>query len=171
MARNHGALIKWLAYSGGVLLLSFLEQCVLNRLPIYGCTPVLAILAVVTVACFEGCKSGSILGLCVGVLCALVYYRAGQLMIPVCTLAGLFAGATTDRQMGRTLPGVLLCDLGGLLLLEGVNVCVYAFFWRQELHGLLRIAVPEGLYSFLFALPVYALFCALYHRFRTDGNL
>lgn len=171
MARNHGSLIKWLTYSGGVLLLFFLERCVLNRLPIYGCTPVLAILAVVTVACFEGCMSGSILGLCVGTLCALVYYRAGQLMVPVCTVCGLLAGATTDRQMGKTLPGVLLCDLGALLCMEGLHVWIRVVFWRQELDGLLRIAVPEGLYSFLFALPIYALFRLIYRRFRTDGNL
>lgn len=171
MARNHGSLMKWLCYSGGFLLLFFLESCVLNRFPIAGCIPVLAPLAVVTVACFEGCLSGSIMGLCVGVLCALVYYRGGPIMVPVCTLAGLLAGATTNQQMGKTLPGVLLCNLGGILLLEGAQIWLRCFFRISDLRTLLRIAVPEGLYSLVFALPTYLLFWLIYRRFRTDSNL
>lgn len=171
MLRNHGSLIKWLTYSGGFLLLFFLERCVLNRFPIYGCTPVLSILAVVTVACFEGCLSGSIFGLCIGVLCALVYYRGGALAVPVFTLAGLLAGSTTNKQMGKTIPGVLLCNLGGILLLEGARVWIRWFFRLDALATLLRIAVPEGLYSLLFVLPVYGLFWLIYRKFRTDSNL
>lgn len=171
MLRNHGSLIKWLLYSAVFFLFFFLECCIFNRYPIHGAVPVLAPLTVITVACFEGSLSGSLMGLAVGTLCSLVYYRGGALMIPVCTVLGMLAGITTTRQMGKTLPGTLLCDVEGIFLLEFFQVSLQHVFLQTELDPLLQIAVPEGLYSLLFALPVYWLYRLIYHRFRTDFSL
>lgn len=171
MLRNHGSLIKWLLYTAVFFFLFFLESCVFNRFPICGGIPLLAPLAVITVACFEGSLSGSIMGLAVGVLCSLVYYRGGVLMIPCCTILGVLAGATTTKQIGKTLTGVLLCNVAGMFLLEFVKVWLQHIFQLIELSTLLRIAVPEGLYSLLFALPAYALFWLVYRKFRTDSEL
>lgn len=171
MLRSHGSLIKWLLYTAAFFFFFFLERCVLNRFPICGCIPLLTPLCVIAAACFEGSLSGSIMGLAAGVLCALVYYRGGVLMVPCCTLLGLLAGTTTTKQVGKTITGVLLCCAAGMALLEGFRVWLQHVFQLIDLDTLLRIAVPEGLYSLPFALPVYGLFSLIYRKFRTDSEL
>ncbi len=171
MKRNLGSQIKWGLYAAAFLLVFFVKICVLNRIPIAHAVPELAPLAVIAVGCLEGGRSGAIYGLCVGFFCNAVYYRSGAIMIPVCTVLGICAGFTAGRQIGRTPFGMVICSLFGVALLESARVSYYYFFGGNPLGTLCSIAIPEGIYSLVFALPVYALFWAVYRRYRTDMEL
>lgn len=171
MGRNYGSQIKWGMYALAYLILYFLKSCIFNRLPLMGAIPELAPLAVAAVGCFEGSFGGAAYGLAVGFFCSAVYYRAGSMMIPVCTLTGLLSGLTTRRQIGGNVLGVTLCGVLSLLLLEGTRVFYYHFFGNNSLETLRTIAVPEGVYSLLFLLPVYLLYAVIYSRYRTDTEL
>lgn len=171
MARNHGSQIKWGAYVLGYLLLHMLKFGILNRLPVKGVVPELVTIAVAAVGCFEGPVSGALYGLGVGLFCSAVYYRGGSMMIAICTLVGWLSGLTTDRQVGKNFLGVTLCGTLSILILELVRVFYYLVFGKNQLDTLLSIAVPEGLYSLCFVIPMYFLFALIYLNFRTDMEL
>lgn len=171
MKRNFGSQIKWSFYAAAFLLVFFLKSCVFNRFPIHHAIPELAPLAVIAVGCLEGSLSGSIFGLAVGLFCNAVYYRSGGIMIPMCTLLGILSGLTTGRQIGRTPLGMVLCSVVGIALLELSRVGYYHFFGKNAVDTLLAIAIPEGLYSLVFALPIYGLFWLVYRKYRTDLEL
>lgn len=171
MTRNHGSQIKWLAYSLAYVLMHLLKFGFLNRMPMNGAVPELATIAVAAVGCFEGPVSGSLYGLGVGLFCSAVYYRVGSMMIAICTLVGWLSGLTTDRQVGKNFLGVSLCGSLSILLLESVRVFYYYFFGRNSLEVLLDIAVPEGIYSLIFVIPMYFMFAVIFLRFRTDMEL
>lgn len=171
MKRNLGSQIKWGLYAAGFLLVFFFESCVFNRFPISHAVPELAPLAVIAVGCFEGSLSGAVYGLCVGFFCNAVYYRSGAIMIPMCTVLGMCSGFTTGRQIGRTPLGMAVCSILGMALLELGRVGYYHFFGGNPLDTLWSIAIPEALYSLVFALPVYALFWVIYQHYRTDSEL
>lgn len=145
MARNHGSQIKWTAYALAYLAMHLLKFGFLNRLPVRGAVPELATIAVAAVGCFEGPFSGALYGLSVGLFCSAVYYRAGSMMIAICTLVGWLSGLTTDRQVGKNFLGVVLCGSLSILLLETVRVFYYHFLGKNSLDTLLAIAIPEGL--------------------------
>ncbi len=169
MLRSRGSLMKWTLYALAFFLLFFLECCVCNRYPISGGVPLLAPLAVITVACLEGSFSGSLFGLAVGVLCALVYYRIGGVMILACTLLGVLAGVFADK-IGRTIVGVLVSDVVGVALLEVFLVWLRHTFYLIELDTLLAIAVPEGLYTLAFALPSYLLLRLVHQKCQPKAD-
>lgn len=171
MGRSYGSQIKWAAYAAGYLLLFFLKSSIFNRLPIHGAVPEVAPLAVAAVGCFEGTFGGAAYGLAVGLFCSAVYYRGGSMMIAICTVIGMLSGTTTNRQIGKNFLGGLVCGTMGILILEFCRVFYYHFFGRNSLETVLSIAVPEGLYSAAFIIPVYLLYVLIYLRFRTDTEL
>lgn len=171
MKRNLGSQIKWAMYAGAFLLVFFFESCVFNRFPVRHAIPELAPLAVIATACFEGSSSGAVYGLAVGLFCNAVYYRSGGIMIPMCTLMGILSGFTSGRQIGRTPLGMVVCSVAGIALLELGRVGYYHFFGNNPLDTLWRIAIPEAIYSLVFALPVYGLFWLIYQHYRTDTEL
>jgi hypothetical protein len=171
MGRNNGSQIKWGIYALCYLLVFFVKHCIFNRIPIYGVLPELAPIAVAAVGCFEGSFGGAVYGLVAGLFCSAVYYRGGSMMIPICTLIGMLSGLTTKRQVGKNVLGVLLCGGMGILILECVRIFYYHVFGQNSLETMLSIAVPEGIYSAVFILPIYFLYSWVYRRFRTDLEL
>lgn len=171
MARSHGSQIKWTAYSLAYLFMHLLKFGLFNRIPVNGAVPEFATIAVAAVGCFEGPFSGALYGLGVGLFCSAVYYRAGSMMIAICTLVGWLSGLTTDRQVGKNFLGVVLCGSLSIVLLEGIRVFYYHFFGRNAMETLLAIAIPEGLYSLAFVIPMYFLFALVFLKFRTDMEL
>lgn len=171
MRRSHGGQVKWAIYTLAYLALYFIKISVLNRIPIRGVIPELAPMAAAAVGCFEGTFGGAVYGLTIGLFSSAVYYRGGSMMIPICTFIGLLSGFTTDRQVGKNLLGVCVCGIAGIVLLEAGRVLYYHIFGGNPLAPLLTLAVPEGLYSLVFLVPVYILYTAVYRRFRTDTEL
>ena len=178
MGRNNGTQIKWTAYALAYLLAFFLKVTVFNRIPFHGAIPELAPIAAAAVGCFEGSFSGAVYGLAVGFFSSAVYYRAGTMMIPICTVIGMLSGFTTRRQIGKTVLGVVLCGALGILLLEAGRVGFYHLFGMDlretvsiPTETLMKLAIPEAEYSAAFLLPLYFLYAAVYNRFRTDLEL
>ena len=160
--------LKWWSYTALFFLLFFLERCVLNRFPLWGAVPRLAPLAVAAVGFWEGSFSGAVFSLGAGLLCALTAGTEGAGLIWQYTAIGIACGTTVNKTLGRSLLGYLLCALGSLLFLEGVEVLVRLLFLNQAAEPVCRIAGGEGLYSLLFAPLVYPAFRGVCRRFRTD---
>ena len=178
MGRNNGSQIKWTAYALAYAVVFLVKTLIFNRIPFHGAVPELAPIAAAAVGCFEGSFSGALYGLAVGFFSSAVYYRTGTMMIPICTVVGMLSGFTTRRQIGQTVLGVVLCGALGIVLLEAGRVGFYHLFGMnlQEtvsipLETLLAIAIPEAEYSALFLLPMFFLYAAIYHNFRTDMEL
>lgn len=171
MGRNNGSQIKWGMYALAYLAVFFVKNSIFNRIPIYGALPELAPLAVAAVGCFEGSLGGAAYGVAVGLFCSAVYYRGGTMMIPICTLIGMLSGLTTKRQIGKNFLGVCLCGIMSVLVLEGGRVFYYHFLGQNPLPILMKLAVPEGIYSAVFIIPIYFFYSLIYRRFRTDTEL
>ena len=127
-------MIKWGVYALAILPIWFLEVYVLNRLPVLGVTPMLMPLAAVAAAVLEGATGGAGYGLFVGILCDAAYHGTNGL-----------------RQ---NLVGCLLCSFGALLCIVAVRVAVHLLRGSASLGALLRVAVPEALWSMVFVFPV-----------------
>ena len=162
--RDH--VIKWCSYALVFLLVAGLENLIFARLPIWGVVPVIAPLAVVAVGVFEGSTAGAVFGIAAGAFCDALYLSGGGMTI-ACTLMGLFSGITTQYAFNASLAGCYICSALSLAGLDGVRVAV-RLFRGAELDSLLRIAVPEVLYSLALTLPVYLMFRAVYRRVGGD---
>ena len=131
-------LTKWLIYGLALLPVWFLETYVLSRISIFGVSPTLLPLAAITVAVLEGGASGAGFGLAVGVICDAVYGTNGAMTLSL-TLLGAAAGITAQSLVRQNLVG-----------------CVLA--------ALLRVAVPEFLFSIIFVPLIYAIFHWVWSR-------
>ncbi|MCD8382969.1 MAG: hypothetical protein LUC30_08700 [Clostridiales bacterium] len=158
----------WPARIGVLLLCFFLERCVLNRLPLWGGTPLLMPLAAAAVGFLEGSGAGAICGLGAGLASALAMGSDGTALIWFDTAVGLVCGFTLDRALGRTFPGYLLCALGTMLLWEGLQAVIHILFLGDAAVTVLALAGAEGGYSLLFAPVIYLVFRLLHDRFRSE---
>ena len=159
--------IKWCSYALAFLLVAGLENLVFARFPIYGVIPIMAPLAVVMVGVFEGSTAGAAFGIAAGVFCDAMYLHTNGGMTVACTLIGLFSGITTQYAFNATLMGGYICSALALAGLDGARV-LWRLLGGAPLEGLLRIALPEVLYSLILVLPVYLIFRSVYRRVGGD---
>ena len=151
-------LYKWTIYGLALLPVWWLEVFVLNRFPVLGVFPMLLPLAGVAVAVLEGTLAGAGFGLAVGVLCDAVYFGGlGFLTLGLC-LIGWGAGAAAQYVLSRNFGGCLLCAAAGLVLIDTVRVFTGLFTGLAPLPALLRVALPEVLWSLCFACLLYPWF-------------
>ena len=147
-------LLKWLFYALALLPVWWLDLYVLNRFLVFGVSPRLLPVAAVTVAVLEGAVGGAGFGLGVGVLCDAVYYGAwGGMTLGLC-LIGWASGAAAQYVLRRNFGGCLLCCAAGLSLLELCHVAFGLFTGLSDLYTLLRLAVPELLWSLCFVAVI-----------------
>ena len=148
---------KCLVYALALLPVWFLEVYVLSRISIFGVSPTLLPLAAITVAVLEGGAPGAGFGLAVGVICDAVYGTNGAM---TCSLALVSAGAgiTAQYLVRQNLVGCALCSAAGLFLIELFRVGWRLLFQVADLTALLRVAVPEFLFSLVFIPLIYAIF-------------
>lgn len=161
-------IVKWSHYGAVTLLLFFLERCVFSRLPIAGVVPMLIPLAVVMVAAFEGSSAGAVFGLVTGAVCVISFAGTSPWLILAFTCIGLLCGITTQYAISPSLSGCLFCAALTLTLTDLLRIFSLALFRNASLLPLLKIAVPEILYSLVLALPVYLLFSRVYQK--VGGN-
>lgn len=149
---------KWLFYGLALLPVWWLEVYVLNRFPVLGVAPTLLPVAAVTVAVLEGAVAGAGFGLAVGVLCDAVCYGGwGGMTLGLCLL-GWGAGAAAQYALRRSFGGCLLCSAGGLAVIGAGRVVQGLFTGLAPLPALLRVAVPELLWSLCFVCLLYPWF-------------
>ena len=134
-------ILKWLFYALALLPVWWMDTFVLGRFPVLGVAPMLLPVAAVAVAVLEGALAGAGFGLAVGVLCDAVYFGGhGFLTLGLC-LIGWGAGAAA-----------------GLVLIDTVRVFTGLFTGLAPLPALLRVALPEVLWSLCFACLLYPWF-------------
>lgn len=158
--RDH--VVKWFCYALAFLAVVCLENLVFARLPVMGVIPVMAPMAVVMVGVFEGPSAGAIFGVAAGVFCDSLYLTGGSMTL-ACTLMGLGSGLVSQYAFSASLIGCCICSAVSLVALDGVRVLFY-LLRGEALEGLLRIAVPEVIYSLVLTLPIYLIIRTVYRR-------
>lgn len=157
-------LLKWLFYALALLPVWWLDQFVLNRFLVLGVSPRLLPVAALTVAVLEGAVGGAGFGLGVGVLCDAVYYGGwGGMTLGLC-LMGWGAGAAAQYALRRNFGGCLLCCAAGLTLLALCQVVGGLFTGLADLYALLRVVLPELVWSLCFVCPIYPWFAWVHRR-------
>ena len=73
-------------------------------------------------------------------------------------LIGWGAGAAAQYVLSRNFGGCLLCAAAGLVLIDTVRVFTGLFTGLAPLPALLRVALPEVLWSLCFACLLYPWF-------------
>lgn len=154
---------KWLIYALALLPVWFLEVYLLNRIKVFGVSPMLLPLAAVAVAVLEGSTAGGGFGLAVGILCDAVYGTGGAMTLGI-TLLGAGAGITAQYLLRQNLVGCLLCSALALLAIDFCRVAWRLVAGVAGLPALLRVAVPEILWSLAFVPLVYVLFRWVHNR-------
>lgn len=147
--------IKWIAYLVGLVAVSAFNFNILSRLPIS--LPLLLPMAAVAVGVLEGPKFGILFGMASGILASCAGYK-GLYCIPLLALLGWLCGLVAQYVLRRDLVGHFICAAAAALLWEVWQV---AFRWITHvaaLPTLIRVALPELLWTLLFSFPVYWLF-------------
>lgn len=133
----------------------------LGRLPIS--LPLLLPMSAVAVGVLEGPRFGAGHGIAAGILMAAVGH-GGLICIPLLSALGWLCGILAQFVLRRDLVGHLICAAGSMVLLELWQV---GFRWASgtaALPTLIRVALPELLWTLVFSLPVYwvSRFCCLH---------
>ena len=141
-----------------------LDASNLSRYPLFGVRPMLLPLAVVAVAVLEGSHAGAGFGLGVGLLWALAYSSGKGMMVIGLTLVGLLTGAAAQYALSQSFLGCLLCSAGALAAIDLWRIAVRLFVRSAGWTSMLRVAVPEILWSLAWTPLVYLIFHAVYRR-------
>lgn len=160
---------KWLAYGIALALVTIVNYHVLNVLPL-GAVPLLLLTMAVAVGILEGAVSGAGFGVAAGL--ALSAATHGSLLWVVgLPFLGLVCGLLAQYVLRRDFVGFLPACLVAVLLYEGGQIGVRLLTGTAGLETLLRVAVPEYLWTIVFSVPVYGLcyFCCrrygrIYHE-------
>ena len=155
---------KWFLYALALFPVWLLDACILSRYPLFGVRPMLLPLAVVAVAVLEGSHAGAGFGLGVGLLWALAYSSGKGMMVIGLTLVGLLTGAAAQYALSQSFLGCLLCSAGALAAIDLWRIAVRLFVRSAGWTSVLRVAVPEILWSLAWTPLVYLIFHAVYRR-------
>ena len=155
---------KWFLYALALFPVWLLDACILSRYPLFGVRPMLPPLAAVAVAVLEGSHAGAGFGLGVGLLWALAYSSGKGMMVIGLTLVGLLTGAAAQYALSQSFLGCLLCSAGALAAIDLWRIAVRLFVRSAGWTSMLRVAVPEILWSLAWTPLVYLIFHAVYRR-------
>ena len=152
---------KWLAYGLSLALVTVINYCVLNQLPL-GAIPVLLPVTAVAVGVLEGPKSGAGYGMAAGIVMAAATHGSMAWVFLLCVL-GWICGLLALYVLRRDFVGYLLACLVAGLLYEAGQVLPRLVSGAAGLPVLLRVAGLEYLWTAAFAIPVYGLYLSLIH--------
>ena len=155
---------KWFVYALGLLPVWLLDAYILPRYPLWGTVPMLLPLAAAAVAVLEGAYSGTGFGLAVGLLWELAYPGGFGGMVFFLALAGMAMGAVSRYALSQSLAGCLICAAGLLALLSLLRIARLLLIDAAGLSDLLKVAVPEFLWSLAWTPLVWLLFRSIYNR-------
>ena len=147
--------IKWIAYLVALVVVSGFNYSVLSRFPM--ALPLLLPMAAVATAVLEGPKFGAAFGMAAGVLTAAVGHK-GLLCIPLLALLGWLCGLLAQYVLRRDLVGHTLCAVGTILLWEIWQIGSRWLTHTAALSLLIKVSLPELLWTLVFSFPVYWIF-------------
>ena len=156
-------LIKWTVYAVALLPVWFMDQFVLPRIPLFGVSPMLLPLGAVAVAVLEGPAAGAGFGLAVGVVWNATLYGAAGVPILALALLGMGAGIAAQYVFSQTLAGCFLCSAAALVLIDGGRI-LWGLASGDPIGAMLRVAIPEILWSLVFVAPIYFIFRWVHSR-------
>ena len=154
--------LKCAAYGVALAVITIFNYYVLGPLPIS--LPLLLPMAAVAVGTLEGSRFGAGFGLAAGLIMATAGH-AGLFCIPVLALAGWLCGILARHVLRQDLVGHLICAVITICLWEVWQVAVHLARGTAPLALLLRVALPELLWTLAFSFPVYwaARFCCVHY--------
>lgn len=160
---------KWLSYGVALILVTIVNYNVLTLLPLHA-VPLLLPAMAVAVGILEGAASGAGFGIAAGLMLSAATHGS-LLWVAGLSLLGMVCGLLTQYVLRRDFVGFLLASLVAGLLREGVQLGVRLLGGAAGPEALLRVAVPEFLWTIVFAIPVYGIchFCCrrygrIYHE-------
>jgi uncharacterized membrane protein len=154
---------KWSSYGLVLILVTILNYNVLTLLPL-GAVPGLLQTLAVAVGVLEGAAAGAGFGLAAGLMLSAATHGS-LLWVIALSAAGWICGLLTQYVLRRDIVGYLLACLVGGLLREVLEVGVRLLAGTAELPVLLRVAIPEYIWTIVFAIPVYGMchFCCQHY--------
>lgn len=156
-------MIKWTAYGIVLAVIAIVNYYVLGRLPM--ALPLMLPMAAVAAGTLENPKFGAGFGLMAGLLLSVLGHR-NLLCIPILSVAGCLC-AILARHVRRDLVGNLIYSCVLALLWECVQVLWLLARGTAPILPLLKVALPELLWTVVFSFPVYGLLhlcCVRYGR-------
>ena len=155
---------KWLFYTLALVPVWLLDALILPRLPLFGVTPMLLPLTVAAVAVLEGSFAGAGFGMVVGLWWETAYPGGFGGLVFGLSLAGLIIGQLSQYVLRQSFPSYLLCATGLLSVLDCLRIFRWLFTNSADLPALLRVAVPEVLWSLVWSPLAWLLFRAIFRR-------
>lgn len=155
-------IIKWTAYGVMLALLAAVNYYVLGPLPI--ALPLLLPMAAVAVGVLEGAGFGAGFGIAAGLVMSALSH-GGPGCIPALSLAGWLSGLAAQYMLRRDVLGHLICCVAAGLCWELFQVASRLLAHTAPLLILLRVALPELLWTLALAIPVYWVFrfCCIHY--------
>ena len=145
-------MIKWTAYLLALALVAVVNYYVLGPLPIS--MPLLLPILAVAGGTLEGAPFGAVYGgACGAVMSGLGYLGPGCIIS--LSAIGWVVGLATQYLLRRDVWGHLICSVITALAWELWTVGVRLISHTAPLEVLLRVAVPELLWTLALTLPVY----------------
>lgn len=157
-------LYKWGLYGLALLLIFVLQTMVFSQFQVFGVCPMLVPVAVAVVAVWEGPAGGAGFGIAAGVLCDASLYNTDGFFTIVLMLAGLLSGLAAEHVLNSGFLSSVLCSLGSLVGIDLIRSVEMLIREQPTMAALLRVAVPEVLYSLVFVIPVYWIMKGVYNR-------
>ena len=149
---RHDIILKWTAYLIALAVVAVVNYYVLGQMPIS--QPVLLPLLAVAGGTLEGAPFGAVYGMaCGAALSGLGHLGHGCIL--TLALFGWVAGLVTQYVLRRDVWGHLICSVFTALLWELWEVVHRLIAHTAPLPVLLRVAVPELLWTLAMTLPVY----------------
>lgn len=154
--------LKWIAYGVALAVITILNFNILGALPIS--LPLLLPMAAVATGTLEGPRFGAGFGIAAGLVMATAGHR-GLVCVPLLALLGWLCGLLTQYVLRRDLVGHILCAAGSMILWEAWQVGLRWATGVADPVLLLRVAVPELLWTLAFSFPVYWIcrFCCVHY--------
>jgi rod shape-determining protein MreD len=151
-----------------IIIVYILQSMIFTYIPIGGVYPVLLPIAVVGIATFEGSFRGGGYGLLAGMLCDVSFNQPAAVMTVALTAVGIVVGVLSETIMARGFPTYFLCCIAVLVLTSFISMFSLVFFANVEFSALLQTGVLQGLYSLIFALPIYPVVRLLGRKVSTE---
>ncbi len=154
--------LKWAAYLVALAVTALFNYNILGLLPIS--LPLLIPMAAVSVGILEGPRFGGAFGIVAGLALSVIGHKT-LLAIPLLTLVGWLCGLLARHALRRDLVGNTLCAAGVLVILECWQVGIRILRHVAAPALLVRVALPELLWTVLFSVPVYWVcrFCCVHY--------
>ena len=154
--------LKWIAYLVGLAVVTIFNYNVFSWLPIS--LPLLLPMAAVAVGTLEGPKFGAGFGIVIGLVMATVGHRS-MFCVILLALFGWLSGLLTVHVLRRDLVGHIICAVGVMILWEVWQVASRLIAHVADLTLLVKVALPELLWTLILSFPVYWVFrfCCIHY--------